>query len=163
MVKQRDPLFYGTEKPIKILMKIAPPVMAALLIQSLYNVVDSLFVGKYDPSGNGINALSVIYTMQLVIIALAVGTGVGVNTYMAKLYAEKKEKEANETAGVGAVLSIIMWIIFSLLSVVILKPFINFQCTDETAREYAFTYGIIVCVGSLGVFAEGIFTKVHQA
>lgn len=163
MVKQRDPLFYGTEKPIKILLKIAPPVMAALLIQSLYNVVDSLFVGKYDPSGNGINALSVIYTMQLVIIALAVGTGVGVNTYMAKLYAEKKEKEANETAGVGAVLSIIMWIIFSLLSVVIIKPFINFQCTDETAREYAFTYGIIVCVGSLGVFAEGIFTKVHQA
>lgn len=92
MVKQRDPAFYGTEKPLKILLKIAPPVMAALLIQALYNVVDSLFIGKYDPAGNGLNALSVIYTMQLIIIALAVGTGVGVNTYMAKLYAEKKRE-----------------------------------------------------------------------
>lgn len=163
MVKERDPLFYGTEKPIKILLKIAPPVMAALLIQSLYNVVDSLFVGMYDPKGHGINALSVIYTMQLVIIALAVGTGVGVNTFMAKLYAEKKGKEANETAGTGAILALLMWITFSVLSVFILKPFIEFQCKDETAREYAFTYGIIVCVGSLGVFTEGIFTKVHQA
>ena len=70
MVKQRDPAFYGTEKPIKILLKIAPPVMAALLIQALYNVVDSLFIGKYDPAGNGLNALSVIYTMQLIIICL---------------------------------------------------------------------------------------------
>ena len=116
MVKQRDPAFYGTEKPIKILLKIAPPVMAALLIQALYNVVDSLFIGKYDPAGNGLNALSVIYTMQLIIIALAVGTGVGVNTYMAKLYAEKKEKDADYTAGVGAVLSVATWIVFSVFS-----------------------------------------------
>ena len=163
MVKQRDPAFYGTEKPIKILLKIAPPVMAALLIQALYNVVDSLFIGKYDPAGNGLNALSVIYTMQLIIIALAVGTGVGVNTYMAKLYAEKKEKDANYTAGVGAVLSVAIWIVFSVLSVLVLKPFIKFQCTDKIAQDYAYRYGIIVCIGSIGVFTEGNFTKVHQA
>ena len=88
-VKNVNPEFYGKEKVYKILLKIAPPVMFALLIQALYNVVDSFFVGRYsDP--DGLTALSVIYTVQLLIIALAVGTGVGVNTFMAKLYAENK-------------------------------------------------------------------------
>lgn len=59
----------------KVLMKIAPPVMLAQLIQALYNIVDSFFVGKY--SGDGLTALSIIFPVQLVITAIAVGTGVG--------------------------------------------------------------------------------------
>ena len=70
--------FYGTEKINKIFFKIAPPVMLAQLIQALYNIVDSLFVGKYSESG--LTALSIIYPVQLLMIALAVGTGVGINT-----------------------------------------------------------------------------------
>lgn len=88
----------------QILFKIAPPVMLALLIQALYNIVDSFFVGKY--SGDGLTALSVIFPIQLVITAIAVGTGVGVNTLMAKYYAGRKDKEADATAGTGMVLSV---------------------------------------------------------
>ena len=66
----------------KVLMKIAPPVMLAQLIQALYNIVDSFFVGKY--SGDGLTALSIIFPVQLVITAIAVGTGVGVNTQMSR-------------------------------------------------------------------------------
>ena len=62
-------------------MKMAPPVMLAQLIQALYNVVDSFFVGRYSESG--LTALSIIYPIQLLMIALAVGTGVGINTEMA--------------------------------------------------------------------------------
>ena len=76
--------FFGTARIGKILLKIAPPVMLAQLIQSLYNVVDSFFMGKY--SSNALTALTIIYPLQLIIIALAVGTGVGVNTYMARKY-----------------------------------------------------------------------------
>lgn len=72
--------FYGKEKISRILLKIAPPVMLAQLIQALYNIVDSLFVGKY--SETGLTALSIIYPLQLLMIALAVGTGVGINTDM---------------------------------------------------------------------------------
>lgn len=72
---------YGKEKISKILLKIAPPVMLAQLIQALYNIIDSLFVGKY--SEEGLTALSIIYPIQLLMIAIAVGTGVGVNTAMA--------------------------------------------------------------------------------
>ena len=68
--------FYGKEKISRILLKIAPPVMLAQLIQALYNIVDSLFVGKY--SETGLTALSIIYPLQLLMIALAVGTGVGI-------------------------------------------------------------------------------------
>ena len=163
MKQYNDPSIYGKEKIYKILLKIAPPVMFALLIQSLYNVVDSFYVGKYDPSGDGLTALSVIYTVQLIITALAVGTGVGVNTYMAKLYAEKKDKEANETAGCGIVLSLITWLLFSLVTIFLLEPYINLQINEERAKNYAYIYGMIVSVGSVGLYSESIFSKVYQA
>ena len=83
-MKKRQPIdehFFGTANIWKILFKVAPPVMLAQLILALYNIVDSFFVGKY--SGDGLTALSVIYPVQLIVMALAIGTGVGVNTYMA--------------------------------------------------------------------------------
>ena len=89
------------------MLRIAPPIMLAQLIQAMYNIIDSLFVGQY--SDDGLTALSAIYPVQLIIIALAVGTGVGTNTLMAKQYALKDEKGANHTAGVGTVLAVIMW------------------------------------------------------
>ena len=161
MRKGTDPSFYGTESIGKVLLKIAPPVMLALLIQALYNIVDSFFVGKY--SEHGLTALSVVYPIQLIAIALAVGTGVGVNTLMARFYAEKHEDSANETAGCGFVISLIMWTVFALVSFLSMRFFINLSASDPLAVEYAVTYGNIVCVGSIGLFTESIFTKVHQA
>ena len=94
-----DSDFYGREKIAKILFKIAPPVMLAQLIQALYNIVDSLFVGRYAESG--LTALSIIYPIQLLMIALGVGTGVGINTGMSAFFGMKKKKRADEMAGVG--------------------------------------------------------------
>ena len=73
--------YFGTERISKILFRMAPPVMLAQLIQALYNIVDSVFVGRFSDSG--LTALSIIYPIQLLMIALAVGTGVGINTVMA--------------------------------------------------------------------------------
>lgn len=67
--------FFGQEKISTIILKLAPPVMLAQLIQALYNIVDSLFVGRYGESG--LTALSIVFPLQLLMIALAVGTGVG--------------------------------------------------------------------------------------
>lgn len=156
-----DPTFFGTDSIPKILLKIAPPVMLALLIQSLYNIVDSFFVGRY--SEQGLTALSIVYPLQLIITALAVGTGVGVNTLMAKYYALKNDKKANSTAGSGFIISIILWILFAAATVFLLKPYLRTSASDPTALSYAYTYGMIVCVGSIGLFTEGIFSKVHQA
>ena len=98
--------FYGKEKISRILLKIAPPVMLAQLIQAFYNIVDSLFVGKY--SETGLTALSIIYPLQLLMIALAVGTGVGINTDMAYYFGIRQEKKAEEVAGIGTPLAVFL-------------------------------------------------------
>lgn len=151
----------GTEDIGTILRKLAPPVMLAQLIQALYNIVDSFFVGKY--STHALTALSVIFPIQVIIIALAVGTGVGVNTYMARMYALGRDQEADHTAGTGAVLALLTWAVFALISSAIMQPYVMTSATSPTAVKYAMTYGTIVCVGSIGTFLEGVWTKVHQS
>ena len=94
---------FGTEKISKLLLHLAPPVMLAQLIQALYNIVDSLFVGRYSDSG--LTALSIIYPLQLLMIAFAVGTGVGINTVMAAKLGIGDRETPNEYAGVGTPLA----------------------------------------------------------
>lgn len=153
--------FFGTESIWKILLKISPPVMLSQLVLALYNIVDSLFVGQY--SGHGLTALSVIYPLQLIITALAVGTGVGVNTYMSRLYARGEIAKAKSTAGTGIVLAVLMWAIFAGISALVMKPYIRAMANATEAIEYAYQYGMVVCIGSLGTFLEGVWSKVHQA
>lgn len=129
-----DSRMFETEKISKILMRLAPPVMFAQLIQALYNIVDSYFVGKF--SGDALTALSVIFPIQFTIIALGVGTGVGVNTYMAFLFAHNRKKEADETAGSGAFFVIFMWAIFALLSIFFLKYYVSLSATSPMAIKF---------------------------
>ena len=156
-----DNHMFGTEKISKILLRLAPPVMFAQLIQALYNIVDSYFVGKYSP--DGLTALSVIFPVQLFITALAVGTGVGVNTQMARLYAQGKEKEANQTAGTGMLLSFLTWILFAAISALFMHTYVTTSAQSENAIRYGVIYGKIVCIGSVGIFLESIWTKVLQS
>ena len=88
----KEEKLFGNEKVWKVLLKIAPPVMLSQLIQALYNVVDSLFLGKF--SDKALNALNIIYPYQYIAIALSIGIGVGVNTFMAKQFALKDEQKA---------------------------------------------------------------------
>ena len=153
--------FFGKEKISKILLQIAPPVMFAQLIQALYNIVDSFFVGRY--SANALTALSVIYPLQLIIVALAVGTGVGLNTYMARKYAQKMPEVAEAAAGTGGVLAFGTWVALAVISALFMKQYVRTSASSPEAINDAIIYGRIVCIGSLGVFLEGCWTKVHQA
>lgn len=152
---------FGSAKISSILLKITPPVMLAQLIQALYNTVDSFYVGRF--SEDGLTALSVIYPIQLFITALAVGTGTGVNALMARLYAQKEEKKANYAGGTGIFLCALTWAIFSICCCLLMKPFISLSVRSSVALDYALTYGKIVVIGSLGIFLESCFTKIHQA
>lgn len=152
---------FGTEKISKILSKLAPPVMLAQLIQALYNIVDSLFVGKFSDSG--LTALSIVYPLQLLMIALAVGTGVGINTVMASKLGLGQKKKADEYAGVGTPLAIVLWLLFAAISFCIMPAFAKMSTTDPTIISDVITYGRIVCVFSFGLFLESIWTKVLQA
>lgn len=153
--------FFGQEKISKILLKIAPPVMLAQLIQALYNIVDSLFVGQYSESG--LTSLSIIYPIQLLMIALAVGTGVGINTAMAARFGVGKAKDADEFAGVGTPLAIVMWLIFAVVCWFFMPAFARMSTSSEDVINDVITYGRIVCVFSFGLFLESIWTKILQA
>lgn len=156
-----DTTFFGTAKISRILLKLAPPVMLAQLIQALYNIVDSLFVGRY--SDTGLTALSIIYPVQLLMIALAVGTGVGINTVMAARLGVGKAGEADEYAGVGTPLAIVLWLIFAVVGYAIMPFYARMSTESEEVIADVVAYGRIVCVFSFGLFLESIWTKVCQA
>lgn len=153
--------YFGTEKISRILLKMAPPVMLAQLIQALYNIVDSVFVGRYSDSG--LTALSIIYPIQLLMIALAVGTGVGINTVMAAELGLDRKQKANEYAGVGTPLALVLWALFAAVCYAVMPAFARMSTDDPAVISDVTAYGRIVCVFSFGLFLESIWTKVLQA
>ena len=140
---------------------MAPPVMLAQLIQALYNVVDSFFVGRYSESG--LTALSIIYPIQLLMIALAVGTGVGINTEMAYNLGIGRKRRSDETAGIGTPLALLMWVIFAVVCFFLMPAYARMNTSSEEVITMVVLYGRIVCVLSIGLFLESVWTKVHQA
>ncbi len=156
-----DSAFFGTERISRILLKLAPPVMLAQLIQALYNIVDSFFVGRY--SGDGLTALSIIYPLQLLMIALAVGTGVGINTAMAYFLGVQDKKKADEIAGTSMPLALGMWALFAAVTYLIMPAYARMSTQSEEIIRQVVVYGRIVCVCSIGLFLESGWTKVLQA
>ena len=152
---------FGTEKISKILLRLAPPVMLAQLIQALYNIVDSLFVGRYSDSG--LTALSIIYPLQLLMIAFAVGTGVGINTVMAAKLGTGNRKEADEYAGVGTPLAVVLWGLFAAVCYLIMPFYARMSTSSEAVIKDVIIYGRLVCVFSFGLFLESIWTKILQS
>lgn len=153
--------YFGTEKISRILLKLAPPVMLAQLIQALYNIIDSVFVGRYSDSG--LTALSIVYPIQLLMIALAVGTGVGINTAMASKLGLGQKDESEKFAGTGTSLAIVLWIIFAAVCYGIMPMYARMQTSSPEIIADVITYGRIVCVFSFGLFLESIWTKILQA
>lgn len=152
---------FRNEKITSILVHMAPPVMLAQLIQALYNIVDSFFIGSY--SVRGLTALSIIYPVQLLMIAIAVGTGVGINTRVAYCNGARRYKDAEKTAGTGAPLAIFLWVAFSLIIWFILPSYAAMQTSSSEVVREAVSYGRIVTVLAPGLFLESMWTKVCQA
>lgn len=153
--------FFGAENISRILLKMATPIMLAQLIQALYNIVDSVFVGRYSDSG--LTALSIIYPIQLLMIALAVGTGVGINTVMAAKLGIGRKQEAQEYAGVGTPLALGMWLIFAAAGYLLMPKYAEMSTNSPEVIADVIAYGRIVCVFSTGLFPESIWTKVLQS
>lgn len=160
-IQKNKTIDFGKDDIFKTLMRLAPPVMLAQLIQALYNIIDSFFIGRY--SEDGLTALSVIYPIQLLMIALAVGTGVGINTLMAHYAGIGAKRESEETAGTGTVLAVIMWGIFALICFMFIPAYSRISSNSENVVNQVIIYGRIVCVFSIALFLESIWTKVLQA
>lgn len=152
---------YGKGSTFKILLKLAPPVMFAQLIQALYNIVDSFFIGRYSEAG--LTALSIIYPLQLLMIAFGVGTGVGINTLMAHYMGIGRKHKSDECAGTAAALGISMWIVFAAVCFFIMPAYARMSSSSPDVIKLVISYGRIVCTFSIGLFCESVWTKVLQA
>ena len=152
---------FGTESVGRLLLRLAPPVMMAQLIQALYNIVDSYFVGQYSPEG--LAALSVLFPIQQLISALSLGAGIGVNTVMSRYDGLSRKDSADEAAGAGLIMAFLACAVFALISCSIMDAFVGISLTNPQAQQYASTYGKIICGFSLGLFLEGNWTNVLRA
>ena len=127
--------------------------MLAQLIQALYNIVDSFFVGKY--SETGLTALSIIYPVQLLMIALGVGTGVGINTDMAYYLGIGKKKKSRRGGGNWYTAGTDPWIIFAAVCYVTLPAYAGMSTDSPEVIRDVVAYGRIVCLFSIGLFYGG--------
>lgn len=155
----------GTAPLFKLIMSMALPAMFSMLIQSLYNVVDSIFVAKI--SQDALTAVSIAYPMQMLIIAFAVGTGVGVNSLMSRRLGEKKVSQASSAAVHGIVLAVITWVIFALVAIFFAKPFIASSAGNESNSKDIIKMGtdylMIVQTMSIFSFVVCVSEKLIQA
>lgn len=155
----------GTTPVFKLIMQMSLPAMFSMMIQAFYNIVDSFFVSMYDPTNAALNAINIAYPLQLLLIAFVVGTGVGVNSLIARKLGEGDNKYAQKVAMTGIVLGIATWAIFLLIGIFGSKGFISLF-TDESNTNiinYGVDYISIVLIFSLGSFIQVVIEKSIQA
>lgn len=147
----------------KLLINMSLPMMISMLVQALYNIVDSIFVARV--SENALTAVSLAFPVQTLMIALGTGTGVGVNALLAKQLGEKDYKHVNKTAMNGIFLAICSYLVFLLVGIFGVRPFYASQVkeADYEILTMGVEYLSIVCIASFGLYAQLIGEKLLQA
>lgn len=150
----------GTMPIGRLVFNMSLPMMISMLVQALYNIVDSIFVAKL--SENALTAVSLAFPLQTLIIAVATGTGVGVNALLSKSLGAHKYDEANKIGINGAVLYAFSYVIFLILGLTIVKPFYMSQIgnADVEIMDMGVSYLSTVMIFSFGIFAEIFFERV---
>ena len=147
-------------KPLVVSMSL--PIMISMLVQALYNIVDSYFIGQYDPN-YGVAALTVAFPLQNLMIAFGSGTGVGFNAILSRSLGEKNRSKADASANTGILLNLVNFVLFLLLSVTIVSPFVHGQTSQAETIAYAKDYLHIVLGLSAGLFLQMTFERMLQA
>ena len=135
--------------------------MFSMLVQALYNIVDSMFVSEI--SEDALTAVSLVYPVQTLLIAVGVGTSVGVNSLISRRLGAKRFEEANNAADHGIFIGLVNWAIFALIGVLFGHPIMNSFTDDALVRQMGYSYLIIVMTCSFGAFVEFNTSKTLQA
>ena len=151
----------GTAPIPPLLFSLALPMMISMLVQALYNIVDSIFVSYIGEAA--LSAVSLAFPVQNLMIAFAVGTGVGVNAHLSRCLGEGNQAEADRAAVNGLFLSAVSCLAFVLFGIFGVKPFFYSQTADPLIREYGVAYLGIVATFSIGCFVQCMLEKLLVA
>ncbi len=145
----------------RLLIEMSLPMMISMLVQALYNVVDSIFVSRINE--NALTAVSLAFPIQSLMIAVGTGTGVGVNALLSKSLGEKNTERANKVAENGVFLAALSYLLFLIVGLTVVKPFYAGQTTDQEIFAYGYEYLTVVCCFSFGMYAQFVFERLLQS
>ena len=145
----------------KLLLNMALPLIASMLVQALYNVVDSVYVSQVSESA--VTALSLAFPIQNLQIGFAVGLGVGVNSLLSKSLGEKDQDAANLCAGNGLTLMLVCAVLFMLFGIFGVRPYYEMQSDVRETVEGGIVYSRICCLLTIGVFLSILGERLLQA
>ena len=145
----------------RLLLGMSLPMMISMMVQALYNIIDSIYVSRI--SEKALTAVSLAFPLQSLMIALGVGTGVGINALLSRALGEKDYEKANKAAVNGVFLDWLNHLIFLLAGLLATTPFYLSQTKDAQIIEYGKQYLPIICCFSLGMYAQYVFDRLLQS
>ena len=148
----------------KLMLQMGVPMILSMALQAVYNIVDSAFVGNMkEGSEAALNALTLVFPIQMLMVALAIGTGVGVNALLARTLGQRNREKASKVAGNGLFLATVIYIICVLFGLFGIKTYISSQTRNALVLSMSVDYLRICCLLSFGVVFFSIFEKLLQA
>lgn len=150
----------GTMPISKLIINMSLPIIASMLVQALYNIVDSVFVSRVCEQA--LTAVSLAFPAQNLMIGLATGTAVGVNALMGRALGAKDQQRANAVAINGVFLAVVGFVISAVLALLFAGPFFRSQTQIDYIIDNGIDYLLICCCGSLGLFGEIMFERLLQ-
>lgn len=151
----------GSMEIKKLVTTMSIPIIISMLVQALYNIVDSIFIARVSDAA--LAAVSLCYPVQMILVAVACGTGVGVNALLSRFLGLRKQTEANQVAVHGLILALINGIVFALIGFLFSKPFIQMFTNDPNILAMGMSYMQICMIFSFGVFVQITYERIMQA
>ena len=151
----------GTMPINKLLITMSVPMMLSMLVQALYNVVDSVFVARIEE--DALTAVSMAFPVQMVMMAMGIGMGVGVNAMLSKSLGAGDSESVNKAATNGIFLAILSYILFLIVGLTLIRPFYMTQTDNTNIIEYGVKYLTICTTMSFGVYTQIIFERLLQS
>ena len=145
----------------KLLISMSLPMMISMLVQALYNIVDSIFVSRINEYA--LRAVSLAFPIQSLMIAVSVGTAVGINAFLSRTLGEKEFEKANTIAVNGIFLAFVSYVVFALVGIFVSRPFFASQTTIAEVREYGTVYLTICCTAGIGIFMQTTLERLLQS
>lgn len=147
----------------KLMISMGVPMILSMMLQALYNIVDSAFVSNMERGEQALNALTLAFPVQMLMVAIGIGTGVGVNVLLSKSLGQRNEEKAARVAGNAIFLGLVITAAFMLFGAFGVKGYVASQTSNPEIAELAVTYLRICCIISFGIVFFSIFEKLLQA